>query len=446
MSLLQHPIYRNKLSGDGLKAQLIRGGLGSAGVQAVNRFLALALGIVLARSLGTEGYGIYAYAFAIMSLLLVLAEAGVPTLLMREIAASQGGEEWGLLRGALRCGLQSVALVATCVSVMGLLVLWWRVGSLPLPVLNTTAFMLLVLPALALCKTVAHVLCGLHRVVIGQAIVMLIRPLLVLVIVGTGFLLWPNLREPHYAMVGQLVSAIVVLLIGALTLQRLLPAEVKTSVPEYRSREWFRSALPFTLIGGAGVINSHADIVLLGWFVSNEDVGIYRVAVQGASLVAFGLQAVNSIVAPQFAKLYAQHDTVRLQRLVTSSARVVLLAALPFALLFTFGGGLVAEWVFGAEFSKAHAPLAILAVGQLINAAFGSVGFLLNMTGHERVVFRILWQTALFNLVMNFVLIPLIGMSGAAIATAITLMIWNFLLYREVISRLSIFSTAFRSL
>jgi len=67
-------------TGEGLKARLIRGGLGSAGIQAANRVLTLALGIVLARGLGAEGYRVYAYAFALMSLLMVAAEANTPHL------------------------------------------------------------------------------------------------------------------------------------------------------------------------------------------------------------------------------------------------------------------------------------------------------------------------------------------------------------------------------
>lgn len=435
---------RGLATGYGLKARLIRGGLGSAGIQAANRVLTLALGIILARSLGAEGYGVYTYAFAIMSLLMVIAEAGVPTLLMREVAASLGREEWGLLRGALIRGGQFVGLVATCVSVIGLIVLWCLAEGLSTSVLYTTALMLLVLPVSALCKTIAHALRGLHHVVLGQAVNMLIRPLLVVLLVGIGFLLWPDLRQPQYAMAAQLIGVAVVLLVGILFLRRFLPAQGKTATPEYRSRDWLKSALPFTLIGGAGIINNHADIIMLGWFTGSDDVGIYRVAVQGATLVAFGLQAANAVVAPQFARLYALGDMARLQRLVTLSARVILVAALPVALIFIFAGGAVVGWVFGPEFIIAHLPLAILSIGQLINAGFGSVGFLLNMTGYEDVVAHILWQTALVNIALNIILIPLYDTAGAGVATSASLALWNMLLYRQVRDRIGLISTAFR--
>lgn len=420
---------KQQAQGDSLKARLIRGGLGSAGIQAANRLLALGMGIVLARMLGPDGYGIYAYAFTIMSLLMVVAEAGVPTLLMREVAAAQGKAEWGLLRGALRRGGQFVALAGAIVSLLGLLVLWGYAESLRPEVLYTTALMLLLLPITALCKTVAHAMRGLHRVVIGQAVDMLIRPLLVLIILAAVFLAWPEQRQPHVAMAAQLLGALMVLLLGALVLRRFLPDESRAVAPEYRSRQWLKSALPFTLIGSAGIINNQADIIMLGWFMDSEDVGIYRVAVQGATLVAFGLQAANAVVAPQFSRLYAQGDMKRLQRLVTNSARAILAGSLPLAVLFMSAGGTIVGWVFGHEYTAAHVPLAILAVGQLTLGILGLTGPLVSMTGFEKDVSIVMWASSAGNIVLNLIFIPILGLVGAAVATAITVIFWHVYLF-----------------
>lgn len=416
---LKHRL-RNLVTSGGLKARLIRAGFGSAGIQAANRILALALGIVLARTLGADGYGVYAYAFALMSLIMFAAEAGVPTLLMREVAASQGREDWGLLRGALRRAFQFVGLASSTISLLGLLVVWWLADSLTPAVLYTTTLMLLVLPLSAGAKTVAHAMRGLHRVVIAQAVDILLRPVLVLALVGAVFLLRPEWQQPQVAMAAQLLAALVVLLVGWFILQRLTPRPAKTAQPEYKSRGWLRSALPFTLIGGAGIINNHTDIIMLGWFTGSQEVGIYRVAVQGAVLVAFSLQIANAVVAPQFSRLYAQGDIAKLQHLVTRTAQVILLAALPTALVFLLLGGVIVGWVFGAEYSTAHAPLAILAVGQLVFVMMGPVGYLLMMTGNEGFTVSTVWLGTLLNMVLNVFLIPFYGINGAALATAIS--------------------------
>lgn len=434
---------REAVAGEGLRARLLRGGAGSVLIRAGNRLLGLLLGIVLARGLGAEGYGIYAYAFAVMGLLMVLAEAGVPTLLLREVAASLGQARWGLLRGALVRGGQFVGLASVTVSLAGLLVLWAAADRLSHAELHTTLLMLAVLPLAALARMIAHAMRGLERVVAGQVVELLLRPLLVLPAVAALFLYSPALRQPQYAMAAQLVAVAVVVLAGWWALKRNLPAEAASRPPEYRTRQWLKSALPFTLIGGAGIINNQADIIMLGWFRPSADVGIYRVAVQGSVLVAFGLQAANAVVAPHFSRLYAAGDRVRLQRLVTTSARVILLAAVPVAAAFVLAGDAIAAWVFGAEFAASHGALAILSVGQLCNAAFGSVGFLLNMTGHESDTARALWTTAVLNIVLNAALIPFFGKEGAAVASAVSLVTWNVMLYRLVRKQLGIRPGAF---
>lgn len=423
--------------------RLIHAALSSATIQAFNRILTLALGILIARGLGADGYGVYSYSIAVMTLLMVVAEAGVPNLVMREAAASAALEQWGLLRGVLRSASQFVAATSTAIMLTGLLALWLLGDSIAQELRITFLIMLFVLPLSASANTIVFAIKGLEHVVLSQAVELLLRPIFLVAIVSSIFILVPQLRQPTTVMIAQFIAALAVLILGAITLRKIVPRAAREAAPTYQRRAWLRSALPFTLIGGAGIINTHTDIIMLGWFSSSEEVGIYRVAAQGVTLVGFSLQVVNAIVAPQFSRLHAQRDVYRLQQIVTESARWVLLLAMPVALLLIIAGGTLLRGVFGLEFTSGHAPLAIMAVGQIVNSAFGSVGFLLNMTGHEAVTARILWQTALLNIVLNLCFIPPLGMSGAAIATAVSLALWNLLLYRQVRRKLGINSTAF---
>ena len=88
-------------------------------------------------------------------------------------------------------------------------------------------------------------------------------------------------------------------------------------------------------------------------------------------------------------------------------------------------------------------PFAILAAGNVINALSGSVGYLLVMSGHERLVARVFAAVAALNIVLNTVLIPRIGAPGAATATAVSMALWNLTLIVLVRNRLDINSTVF---
>jgi O-antigen/teichoic acid export membrane protein len=167
------------------------------------------------------------------------------------------------------------------------------------------------------------------------------------------------------------------------------------------------------------------------------------VAVSIATLVAFGLQAVTMVVAPHFARLYTQNDMARLQRLVTLSARAILAVALPVVLVLVLFGEPLLRLIFGEEYSGGYTPMAILAGGQLVNAAIGSVGVLLNMTGHERETARGVAIAAAANVALNLLLIPPFGLNGAALATALSMTLWNLVLWQAVRLRLNIDSMAF---
>lgn len=425
---------RELVRGHGLGAQLLRGGIGSAFVQVLYRLLALALGIVLARALGAVGYGVYAYAFAIMSLLRVGAEAGVPMLLMREVAAAEAQGDWAMLMGALVRGKQLVLIGSGLSVVGGLTVLCIVAGHMSRAVLYTTALMLLVIPPVTLTKTLAFGARGLHSVVTGQVVDLLLRPALVLLVAGSIFAVFPYLRTPEYAMAAQFGAALVALAVSARVLNRLLPSETSATVARYRAWRWMKNSLPFILIGGAGVINSQTDIIMLGWFRSAAEVGAYRVAAQGAVLVAFFVNAAGSALAPSFAKVYSTEGLARLRRLYRNTTIVVIVLSLPVALVFTLFGERLITFVFGHEYAPAALPLSILAVGYMLNAVFGPVGTLLAMVGRERIAAKLLSLSALLNVILNLALIPPYGVEGGAIATAFTIASYHAVL-RYVVRR-----------
>ena len=437
--------YVNRLTGShgSLRRRLVRSGAGIAFIQVLSRLLTLLLGVILARGLGVNGYGVYAYASSVLTLLLVFAELGMPTLVMREAAASHARQDWPYLRGLFVWSGQLVCLASITLAAMGTLVLW-QYGDGMLPPLRQTLFgALVLLPLTALTREITAALRGLQLVVKAQATETLIRPFLVLLVIGLLFTFVPNMRQPQYAIAVQAGAGLVVLCLAAALLYRCLPQPVHTTTVLYHTRQWLTSAMPLTLIGGAGILNNQTDILMLGFFRTPTDVGIYHVSVQGAALVGFGLHVANAVIAPQFARLYSLGDMAHLQHLVTASARIILLTALPVAGIFIVAGGVITGWVFGPEFTKSHMPLAILAAGQLVNAAIGSAGFLLNMTKHERDVARTLLITAGLNVLFNLALIPPFGMAGAASATSVSLAMCNIMLYKIVKKRLGINSLAF---
>jgi len=165
------------------------------------------------------------------------------------------------------------------------------------------------------------------------------------------------------------------------------------------------------------------------------------VANREARLIVFILMSVNAALAPTVSILYTSKEMECLQRVVTKSARMTLILSLPVAV----GLILFSKWallIFGHEFTRGNIALAILSLGQLINAAAGSVGMLLVMTGHERDTAVGIGISTVLNVTLNAFLIPWRGIEGAAIATSSSMILWNLLLGIKVYKRLGIDPTA----
>lgn len=426
-------LARSKLARDTVSSLVLRVG---------SRALGFGVAVLLARTLGKDGYGIYSYALALVTLLALPAQVGLPTLLVRETAAGLALERPGRVRGVwIFAGRATGAL--SLILAVGAAVLILLLNGVDLDAQAMTMIWAIILvPLVALGNLRGAALRGLHRIISGQLPEYVLRPaLLIALIVGAA--IFTDTLRPQDAMSLHVVAAGLAFGIGALMLWRLTPPSVRSAQPEHQTRAWLVSAVPLALIAGLATVNSQADILMLGIFESSDKVGLYRVATQTANLAVFGLQAVNMVVMPRFAQLYAEKNLVRLQRLVTVSARVILAFSLIVVVTFVAFGQPILSLVFGKDYVDAYIPLVVLLGGQLVSSTAGSVGHLLNMAGYERDSLNAVAVAAAINIVLNLLLIPLWGMVGAATATATSLAVRNIWSFWAVRRRTGINSLAY---
>ena len=173
---------------------------------------------------------------------------------------------------------------------------------------------------------------------------------------------------------------------------------------------------------------------MIGIFKAEVEVGIYNVALKLAMTTGIVLASVNSIVAPKLSETFNNYKVDEFQKLIKQSTRIIFFSTLPILIILF----LLPEFLlsfFGAEFTIAKNTLLILLVGQVGNAMSGSVGYILQMTGNEKLFQNILTLALLLNIVLNFLLIPKYGIIGAAIASSMSLVFWNltsvFFIYKK---------------
>jgi O-antigen/teichoic acid export membrane protein len=418
------------------KSNLIRGALGSGALGIVHRGLGLITAVLLARILGAEGYGYYAFALGVAGILAVPAQLGLPQLITRELAANHALERWSLMVG-LRRRATVVAAISILVAIALGGILLANSGRIPAIDPMTFALALLLLPLMITMEIMSSLLRGLRRVVHAMWPGAAFKPLAVLALIAAVVVAGRSLSPPD-AMAFNIVASVAAIGFLWVLLARYWPSETGGVDAEYRTRVWLRTRLPFTFLSAANVITQKTDIVMLGWLTTPSDVGVYHIVVQGAMLVSFGFTAMNAVLAPNIARLYVQRDMARLQRLLSISSLIILaIAVCVLGGLVIFGEFLI-EAIFGAEFRHGYTALLILGTGQLINASVGSVGTFLSMTGHENDTLRAIAVAAVANVILNGLLIPLYGLAGAAIATMSATILWNAMMALSVHKRLGL--------
>lgn len=421
-------------SGFQLRGRMVRDTIGSLLVKVAATGLTVLLAGILGRLLGSEGYGAYAFGISWVTLLSFAAVMGLDVLAIREISEARIKHEWGVLQGFLSWSRCIVALAGGALSACMAVGLWIFQGGLA-PSTRAVLWMAVpILPVLALLRIHLGAVQGFGRVVQAQVPQMVLLPLCLLILMS---LLWVT----HHLNAQWAIGAYGLASLLALAVEIWLLARAARLIPPAasvrRPRQWLYSARAFLFTGFAAVFNGQIGVILLGTLKDPRAVGIFDVATKASSLVVFVLMAVNMPLGPVVTELYAKGDHTLLQRLVTKSARTSLFGALPVALgLIIFGHWLLG--LVGNDFVEGAVPLSILCLGQIINAGAGSVGLILNMTGHERDAAKGIVMAAAINALLCFILIPIWGINGAAVAAALSTIIWNILLGVWVYQRIKV--------
>ena len=238
-------------------------------------------------------------------------------------------------------------------------------------------------------------------------------------------MLWPGARlGASGVMLITVACSGAALLAVRLALRSRCPAAIKRAIPEYAAATWRMTAPPLVLISVAETLLNRTGVVLLGWSGQAVSAGVYALTFNLAMTAMLPRTAVNALFAPLVSELWARGDRPALQFVVTRTALWTLASGLIVGLPLMLLAEPLLAW-FGAEFTRGVPAMRILLIGQIIASGCGPQMFLMTMTGNERLAATFLVGSALLNGACGLLLIGPMGLTGAAIATACGLVVWN---------------------
>lgn len=385
---------------------------------------AVVLLVVVGRILGPEGVGVLALAQAVLFCASLVATRGMDNALMRYVGQDHNSGHifiylrWAVLQGVV-VGIVVAALLA--------LLRGWLEGLFDSPGLST---MLLGIAFTVPVYVFSFLIAGFFKGVRMPATACMMENGSVSLFAAVMLVVWFSLAaELDYAAIGWAYFMAAGLVGGQGAIQvwlwrRRKAYALRCDDAAVSYRQFHSTARAFFFSTFANFMQTVLSVMIAGWFLTDAGLGLFKSAQQTGMLIAFILVVINAIFPPRFAALYRQGKHAELSRLAQRGALLGIAISAPLLLVCMLFPEWVLHW-FGEEFRQGAPLLRVIALAQMVNVATGSVGFLLNMTGHERLMRNIALGCNTLGLLGFWILIPLLGPMGAALALAFVLVCQN---------------------
>ena len=401
---------------------------------------------VLTRLLTKQEVAVYLLAFSIISLGAVIGSLGLPKTVLRFVAESITLGQPGRARRAIYTALGLGVLGALCIS----LAYFFIVGDLVSRYLFHSSALVAVIGLTAgwmaistMQEIMAETFRGFHDIRMatlfgglatgGKSAGLIMRVMLlvclVLLLATVGH---TDLRTVMLASVGAGAASS---LLAALFLHNKI-SSLGTQGMENRISvgDELRDAFPILIISLTSfILLSAADLWILNYFGSKDEVAVYGVAARLVTFIAMPLLLTNLVLPPIIAEMYAQDRTAELEGTLRSFSTLSGVPSLLVLILFMLLGGPILGLVYGAKLfppgslaiHQGAIVLVLLSAGKLAAVWAGSCGAVLQFTGHQRSMLRVNLLTSPLFIIGALLVVRDYGPIGIASMTAAVTVLQN---------------------
>jgi O-antigen/teichoic acid export membrane protein len=387
---------------------------------------------------GTEGYGLYNTLWAILMVGAVVAKLGFDSSIVKFIAAFYAQKKFRFITQIYRKGLSWISIAGILVGV--LLFIFSKQLSIGFFETDEHARLIVIIAMLVTPLSIIHfnaeTLKALKNITAFSAFQNGTLLIVSLLVIGL-FAIYRTLQDDIIYALG--IAIVVLVPFSFILIRKGFGKRLNTNFEHvgdfpFSNGKILKTTLPMFYANSLFLIMGWADTLMISGYMDNADVGIYNGALKIATISSTILMAVNSIAMPKYAELFERNDFQLFKNFVKQTSLLILLISLPLFLVIFIFPSFVLNLV-DPQFVEGKEALLILAFGHFISAISGSTIHLLNMTGKELIARNILLVSAVINIGLNFIFIPIWGITGAAIATSATTILWNllavFFIYRK---------------
>ena len=213
---------------------------------------------------------------------------------------------------------------------------------------------------------------------------------------------------------------------------RIRPVLSKISGNPVPLHEMVSYAWPMSITGLIVLFLAQVNTLLLGYFQSVEEVGIYRIYWSLALIMTVIQDSLGRIYKPTVSVHAAKQDFAAIREIYKRTAKWSILINVFVAGLFAILGRLIIALFFAPEYTIYFTAFLIMIGGQLTNSVFGFQARTLEALRSVRLLLLNNVIRLVLNVGLALLIIPLFGIYGAAITAAFTTMTLNVISYLEI--------------
>ena len=375
--------------------------------QVITSICAFLWTIIIARYLGVSDYGIISFAISFTGLIGIVMDLGMSTYITREIAKH---------KELLNKYFNNIFLFKIFLAIILFLISGILIYLLGYPYLTIIVTLIFTLELVFM--SMVGFLNGVFQAfeeVKYQAIGNILNSSLLLIgiLITIGF----NLGVISIALAYTFAY-------GIFFTYMFLKFIQKFSLPHFELdisfiKEVLFSSIPFGLTNFFYTIYFSIDVVMLSYLTGDYATGLYKSAYNIINVFTTFFMVYQAVVFPVMSKFFEEsQDLIKVS--YELSVKYLLLLIIPLSVGVFFYAKPIVDLIYSNQYSLASTPVQILIWTVSFLFINGTASILLNAIDKEKTVTKVYIIAAIFNVILNLILIPIYSFDGAAIATVLS--------------------------
>ncbi len=390
--------------------------------------------LVIQRSFGAAGFGLYSLSLSLITLMAAIFHLGLDDAMVRYVSIYRAKKQASSLRGlAIFCS-SAVATSGIIGAVLVFFLAPWLAAIRHSPdIVPLLQVMTPMVPLMTMQTIWINGLQGFKEFRWRVLLQRILMPIVLIVLLLATVFLFHDLEMIAIAL---LLNTAIATTLSLFFFFRKIATVAQSDRTEYQLRDWFGFAAPNFLTSILDTVLESVDTLLLAYFaISNTGLGQYAAAIKISGFILMPQASFNAMFAPTIAELHSKGEQQKLEAMFKVVTKWAITFSLPiFGIGTLFSAYLLA--ISGDKFVAAWPLVVAFCIGTMINVSTGSVGYMLLMTGHQKVSFLNSLTAVVVNVGVGFIMAPrhdaLGGAMGVAIATGMAVSVVNLMRLLQV--------------